>query len=69
MALVSPNAPHPEIISNPDQPMEDDETSTPHVSSFDCRRIYGAVVMGPLTQSPGLCDVESPFIVCQPCPV
>jgi len=35
MALVSPNSPHPELISNPDQPMEDDDTSTPHASSFD----------------------------------
>jgi len=35
MALVSPNSPHPELIGNPDQPMEDDDTSIPHVSSFD----------------------------------
>jgi len=35
MALVSPNSPHPELINNPDQPMEDDDTSTPHASSFD----------------------------------
>jgi len=35
MALVSPNSPHPELISNPDQPMEDDDTSTPYASSFD----------------------------------
>jgi len=35
MALVSPNSPHAELISNPDQPMEDDDTSTPHASSFD----------------------------------
>jgi len=35
MALVSPNSPHPELISNPDQPMEHDDSSTPHASSFD----------------------------------
>jgi len=35
MALVSPNSPHPELIRNPDQPMEDDDTPTPHASSFD----------------------------------
>jgi len=35
MALVSPNSPHLELISHPDQPMEDDDTSTPHASSFD----------------------------------
>jgi len=35
MALLSPNSPHPELISNPDQSMEDDDTSTPHASSFD----------------------------------
>jgi len=35
MALVSPNSPHPELIRDPDQPMEDDDTSTPHASSFD----------------------------------
>jgi len=34
MALVSPNSPHPELIRG-DQPMEDDNTSTPHASSFD----------------------------------
>jgi len=35
MALVSPNSPDPELISDPDQPMEDDDTSTPHASLFD----------------------------------
>jgi len=35
MALVTPNSPHPELIRDPDQPMEDDDTSTPHASSFD----------------------------------
>jgi len=25
--------------------------------------------MGPVAESPGLSDVESPFIACQPCPV
>jgi len=35
MALVSPNPPHPELIRDPDQPMEDDDTSTPHGSSFN----------------------------------
>jgi len=35
MALVSPNSPHPELIRDPNQPMEDDDTSTPHASSFD----------------------------------
>ena len=35
MALVSPNCPHAELIRDPDQPMEDDDTSTPHASSFD----------------------------------
>jgi len=35
MALASPNSPHPELIRDPDQPLEDDDTSTPHPSSFD----------------------------------
>jgi len=35
MALVSPNFPHPELISNPNQHMEDDDTSTPDAFSFD----------------------------------
>jgi len=35
MALVSPNSRHAELIRSPDQPMEDDDTSTPHASSFD----------------------------------
>jgi len=35
MALVSPNSPHPELIRDPDQPMQDDHTSTPHASSFN----------------------------------
>jgi len=35
MALVSPNSPNPELIRDSDQPMEDDDTSTPHGSSFD----------------------------------
>jgi len=35
MALVSSNSPHPELIRDPDQSMADDDTSTPHASSFD----------------------------------
>jgi len=35
MAPVSPNSPHPELIRDPDQPMQDNHTSTPHGSSFD----------------------------------
>ena len=35
MALVSPNSPHPQLIRDPDQPMQDDDTSTPHASLFD----------------------------------
>jgi len=35
MARVSPNSPHPELIRDPDQPMEDGDTFTPHASSFD----------------------------------
>ena len=35
MALVSPNSPHAELIQDPDQPTEDEDTSTPQVSSFD----------------------------------
>jgi len=58
MALVCPNAPHPELISNPDQPMEDDETSTPHVSSFDSSSRAmtttsnpGSVIHSPMSRS------------------
>jgi len=58
MALVSPNSPHPEIIRDPDQPMEDDDTSTPHPSSFDLssRAITvtsnpGSVIHSPMSRS------------------
>jgi len=30
MALVTPNSLHPELVRDPDQPMEDDDTSTSH---------------------------------------
>jgi len=58
MALVSPNPPHPEIIRDPDQPMEDDDTSTPHASSFDSSSravtissIPGSVIHSPMSHS------------------
>jgi len=58
MALVSPKSPHPELISNPDQPMEDDDTSTPHASSFDpssCAMTTtsnpGSVIHSPMSRS------------------
>jgi len=35
MALVSHKSPHPELIRDHNQPMEDDNTSTAHASSFD----------------------------------
>jgi len=58
IALVSPNSPHPELIGNPDQPMEDDDTSMPHASSFDSssRAITvtsnpGSVIHSPMSRS------------------
>jgi len=58
MALVSPISPHPEIIRDPDQPMEDDDTSTTHASSFDSssRAITvtsnpGSVIHSPMSRS------------------
>jgi len=58
MALVNPNSPHPELISNPDQPIEADDTSTPHASSFDpsSRAITttsnpGSVIHSPMSRS------------------
>jgi len=59
MALVSPNSPHLEIIPDPDQPMEDDDTSTPHASSFDSSSCAitvtsnpGSVLHSPMSRSP-----------------
>jgi len=58
IALVSPNSPHPELIGNPDQPMEDDDTSTRYASSFDAssRAITvtsnpGSVIHSPMSRS------------------
>ena len=58
MALGSPDSPHAELISNPDRPMEDDDTSTPHASSFDpssCAMTTtsnaGSVIHSPLSRS------------------
>jgi len=58
MALVSPNSPHPELIGYPHQPIEDDNTSTPHASSFDpsSRTITttsnpGLVIHSPMSRS------------------
>jgi len=58
MALVSPNSPHPEIIRDPDQPMHDNDTFTPHTSSLDSSSCAitvtsnpGSVVHCPMSRS------------------
>ena len=58
MALISPNSPHPELITDPNQPMEDDDTCTPHESSFgpsSCAMTTnsnpGSVVHSPMSRS------------------
>jgi len=58
MALVSPNSPQPELIHHPDQPMEDDDTSTPYASSFDLSSRAmtttsnpGSVIHSPMSRS------------------
>jgi len=58
MALVSPNSPHPELIRDPNQPMEDDDTSTSHASSYNpsSRAMTttsnpGSVVHSPISRS------------------
>jgi len=58
MARVSPNSPHPQIIRDPDQAMEDDDTSTPHASSFDSssRAITVTSNPGSVVHSPISCS-------------
>lgn len=59
MALVNPNTPHPELVGSSDTPMDDDNASTPHASSFDpsSRAVTvsspaGSVVHSPMSRSP-----------------
>jgi len=58
MVLVSLHSPHSGLIQDPDQPMEDDNTSTPQASSFDLSSHAmtvtsnpGSVVHSPLSRS------------------
>jgi len=74
MACVSPNSPHPELIRDPDQPMEDDDTSTPHASSFDpsSRAMTttsnpGSVIHSPMSRSDsGQFRVEKKYVKIKP---
>jgi len=65
MALVSPNSSHPELIRDPAQPMEDDDTSTPHACSFDpsSRAITTTSNPGSVIHSPMSCSHSAQFRV------